>query len=201
MVMAMTVATPQGSMDLGRAPKSAAGPDLRQLVLGSEGAFGVITSVTVRVRPLPRSTVHEGWRFASFGAGQSALRRLAQDGPLPTVLRLSDETETMVGLAEPDAIGGGDAGTGCLAVAGYEGEPDEVAGRRERAHAVLRESGGRFLGGEPGENWARGRFRAPYLRDALLDAGAFAETLETAGFWSALPGAARGGAHRRSPPP
>lgn len=188
MVTALTVATPQGPMDIGRAPRSAAGPDLRQLVLGSEGAFGVITSVTVRVRPVPATKVYEGWRFTTFDAGRTALRRLAQDGPLPTVLRLSDETETMIGLARPDAIGGGlDASAGCLAVAGYEGTAEEVADRRERAHAVLRAAGGEFLGGEPGDSWSHGRFSAPYLRDALLDVGAFAETLETAAFWSDVP--------------
>ncbi len=188
MVVALTVATPRGTMDIGRAPRSAAGPDLRQLVLGSEGAFGVITSVTVRVRPVPRTTRYEGWRFASFDAGRTALRRLAQDGPLPTVLRLSDETETMIGLAKPDAIGGGfDPAAGCLAITGYEGDPAEVDDRRTRAHAVLREAGGEFLGEEPGDSWSHGRFSAPYLRDALLDAGAFAETLETAAFWSAVP--------------
>ncbi len=188
MVMALRVATPQGTLELGRAPRSAAGPDLRQLVLGSEGAFGVITSVTVRVRPKPRSKVYEGWRFTSFAAGQAALRALAQDGPLPTVLRLSDETETLIGLADPEAIGAGlDSAAGCLAIAGYEGTAQETAARRERAHAVLRDAGGEFLGEEPGDKWAHGRFSAPYLRDALLDAGAFAETLETAAFWSDIP--------------
>src|SRR6266545_732835 len=83
-----------GPLTLGRAPASAAGPDLRQLFLGSEGALGVITSVTVRIRPVPASQRFEGWRFVSFEAGIAAVRRLAQDGPLPAVLRLSDEQET-----------------------------------------------------------------------------------------------------------
>ncbi|MEO3766622.1 FAD-binding oxidoreductase [Streptomyces sp. B5E4] len=189
MVVGLTVATPEGTLRLGRAPRSAAGPDLRQLVLGSEGAFGVITSVTVRVRPLPQVRAYEGWRFGSFDAGAAALRALAQDGPLPTVLRLSDETETMVGLARPEDIGAPDASGpgGCLVVTGYEGAAGEAADRRAAAHVVLRAAGGELLGAEPGESWAEGRYRAPYLRDALLDAGAFAETLETAGFWTALP--------------
>ncbi|WP_055585413.1 FAD-binding oxidoreductase [Peterkaempfera griseoplana] len=190
MVVGLTVATPEGTLDLGRAPRSAAGPDLRQLVLGSEGTLGVITSVTVRIHPLPESRVYEGWRFPSFDAGAAALRRLAQDGPLPTVLRLSDETETMVGLARPDAIGtadGGPAAGGCLAVTGFEGTAEETARRREQARAVLLDCGGEPLGEAPGEHWARGRYSAPYLRDALLNAGAFAETLETAAFWSAVP--------------
>ncbi|WP_086695971.1 FAD-binding oxidoreductase [Streptomyces recifensis] len=189
MVLGLTLATPEGTVETGRAPRSAAGPDLRQLVLGSEGAFGVITSVTVRVRPRPEQRLYEGWRFATFAEGAAALRRLAQDGPRPTVLRLSDETETLVGLAQPDAIGAAlaDGGTGCLAVTGYEGTPADTARRREEAAAVLRECGGTLVGTEPGERWAHGRYAAPYLRDALLDAGAFAETLETAAFWSRIP--------------
>ncbi|MEU3731347.1 FAD-binding oxidoreductase [Streptomyces sp. NPDC033538] len=189
MVLGLTLATPEGTLDTGRAPRSAAGPDLRQLVLGSEGAFGVITSVTVRVRPVPEVRRYEGWRFASFDEGAAALRRLAQDGPRPTVLRLSDETETLIGLAQPDAIGASldrqDAG--CLAVVGFEGTEEDTAHRRDGAAAVLRESGGTFAGEEPGERWAHGRYSAPYLRDSLLDAGALAETLETAAYWSRLP--------------
>ncbi|MCP3819759.1 FAD-binding oxidoreductase [Streptomyces sp. A3M-1-3] len=191
MVLGLTVATPEGTLDVGRAPRSAAGPDLRQLVLGSEGAFGVITSVTVRIRPLPESKVYEGWRFPTFEAGAAALRRLAQDGPRPTVLRLSDETETLIGLAQPDAIGGADSTTpqpaGCVAIAGFEGTAEDTASRQAQARAVLRACGGELLGEEPGERWAHGRYSAPYLRDSLLDAGAFAETLETAAFWSRIP--------------
>ncbi|MFJ4871497.1 FAD-binding oxidoreductase [Streptomyces sp. NPDC088757] len=189
MVLALTLATPEGTLDTGRAPRSAAGPDLRQLVLGSEGALGVITAVTVRIRPLPRRRVYEGWRFSSFEAGTAALRRLAQDGPRPTVLRLSDETETFIGLAQPDAIGASDAppSGGCVAIAGYEGTEIDTATRRAAAREVLLDAGGEYIGEEPGDRWAHGRYNAPYLRDALLDAGAFAETLETAAFWSALP--------------
>ncbi|PRH78533.1 FAD-binding oxidoreductase, partial [Streptomyces solincola] len=188
MVLALDVATPEGAWQAGRAPRSAAGPDLRQLVLGSEGAFGVVTSVTVRIRPLPERRVYEGWRFATFDAGAAALRRLAQDGPRPTVLRLSDETETFVGLAHPDRIGGpAPEAAGCMAVVGYEGTAEDTAERRSRARRALLAAGGEYAGEEPGEHWARGRYDAPYLRDGLLDAGAFAETLETAAFWSDIP--------------
>ncbi|MBX6766479.1 MAG: FAD-binding oxidoreductase [Actinomadura rubrobrunea] len=188
MVVALTAATPEGTLSLGRAPRSAAGPDLRQLLLGSEGAFGVITSVTVRIRPAPEASAYEGWRFPSFSQGTAALRRLAQDGPLPTVLRLSDEAETMVGLADPDALGAGlEEASGCLAVVGFEGAPQEIADRRDKVRAVLEEEGGEPLGPGPGQAWEHGRYAAPYLRDALLDVGAFAETLETAAFWSGLP--------------
>ena len=69
LVVGLAVATPVGPLELGRAPASAAGPDLRQLVLGSEGVFGVITSVTVRVRRLPTATAYDGWRLAVLRRG------------------------------------------------------------------------------------------------------------------------------------
>jgi alkyldihydroxyacetonephosphate synthase len=185
LVVGLTVATPAGPLDLGRAPASAAGPDLRQLFLGSEGAFGVITSVTVRVRRLPEEKVYEGWRWASFDAGAAAVRTLAQTQLLPTVLRLSDENETALNLADPDAVGGSSTG-GCLMVVGHEGTADAVAARRAEVSAVLTELGGTAVGDGPGQAWSAGRYSAPYLRDSMLDVGVLVETLETATWWSHL---------------
>src|SRR5207302_4316787 len=128
----------------------------------------------------------EGWRFESFMGGAGALRRLAQDGPLPTVLRLSDETETALNLARPADVGSGGGDGGCLAIIGYEGSVDEVEARREGATRVLKAAGATPEPGA-GESWERERYRGPYLRDALLDAGALVETLETVTFWSRVP--------------
>ncbi|WP_293787545.1 FAD-binding oxidoreductase [uncultured Aeromicrobium sp.] len=185
MVVGLTVATPRGTIEVGHAPRAAAGPDWRQILLGSEGAFGVITRVRVRVRPLPQARVFEGWRFADFATGAAALRRLAQDGPLPTVLRLSDEMETFVNLAAPTESLETTPG-GCLAITGYEGTGEDVTRRKAAATAVLHDAGGTPLGEEAGEAWRAGRFDAPYLRDPLLEHGVLVETLETATFWSSL---------------
>lgn len=189
MVVGLVMATPRGTLDLGRAPATAAGPDLRQLVLGSEGAFGVVTSVRVRVRRLPEARTYAGWRFASFSEGCAAMRTLAQDGSraglLPTVLRLSDETETMVNLASPDAVGAASDG-GCLMIVGHEGGQEAVESRRAATATVLEGLGGTDLGATPGQAWADGRFAGPYLRDSLLDVGVLVETLETATFWGNL---------------
>jgi alkyldihydroxyacetonephosphate synthase len=183
LVVGLRVATPRGEVRLGSAPANAAGPDLRQLFLGSEGAFGVITEVTVRVRKLPEVKVYEGWRWASFAAGADAMRTLAQAGMLPTVLRLSDEAETAINLARPDEIGGQSTG-GCLMITGYEGTPSAVAAKRAAVTELLTGLGGNAVGEAAGEAWAHGRFDAPYLRDSLLDVGVLVETLETATFWS-----------------
>lgn len=183
MVVGLRVATPSGDARLGSSPANASGPDLRELFLGSEGAFGVITEVTVRVRPLPEVKVYEGWQWPSFAAGADAMRALAQSDLLPTVLRLSDENETAINLARPDAIGGAGSG-GCLMIVGYEGTPEAVEAKQAAVTAALQKLGGTALGREPGESWAEGRFAAPYLRDSLLDVGVLVETLETATFWS-----------------
>ncbi|MCZ0915039.1 FAD-binding oxidoreductase [Gordonia amicalis] len=184
MVEGLVLATPRGTLEFGTAPRSAAGPDLRQLILGSEGAFGVITGVRVRIRPVPATRLFDGWRFDSFADGATALRRLAQDGPLPTVIRLSDEVETAINLADPAQLGGDS--TGCLVITGYEGSDQEVRRRRDAASEVLVDAGGTALGSGPGESWRTGRFAGPYLRDPLLDAGVLVETLETVTYWSKL---------------
>ncbi|MBJ7330062.1 MAG: FAD-binding oxidoreductase [Solirubrobacteraceae bacterium] len=174
--------TPAGVLDLGRAPGTAAGPDLKQLMLGSEGAFGVITEVTVRVRPLPKVRRHEGWRVASFSEGVALVRAIGQDGPRPDLLRLSDETETALGVA----TAGEAAGDGCLMLVGWEGAADDVARRADATTAFLRAAGAVSLGEEAAESWRHGRFRAPRLRDELLGAGLLVETLETAVRWRDL---------------
>jgi alkyldihydroxyacetonephosphate synthase len=181
MVVGLRVATPIGELKLGSAPANAAGPDLREVVLGSEGTLGVITEVTVRVRRVAAEKVYDAWSFPTFAEGADAMRKLAQSGLLPTVLRLSDETETMVNLASQNDIGG-DGVSGCLMIVGHEGA--DVAARRGEVTDVLGSLGGGHLGEERGAAWAQGRFHAPYLRDSLLDVGVLVETLETATFWS-----------------
>lgn len=185
MVLAITAATPRGTFTAGgRAPQSAAGPDLRQLLLGSEGTFGVITEVTVRVRPHPPAVIDEAWSFDGFGKGIAALRALAQDGrQLTSVVRLSDEAETSV-LA---LTGGGRPAAGCLMVTSYEGTAAAAKARRAAAARIIAAAGGTALGPAPVAAWRGSRFSAPYLRDSLLDAGVLTETLETAATWANVP--------------
>jgi alkyldihydroxyacetonephosphate synthase len=101
------------------------------------------------------------------------------------VLRLSDETETSLNLADPAHVGAGAGGV--LLVVGHEGEAALVDGRRSVVAQRLAAAGASGPDEAAGRSWLEGRFRAPYLRDSLLDAGVLVETLETAAFWSALP--------------
>ncbi|MBJ7399119.1 FAD-binding oxidoreductase [Mycolicibacterium sp.] len=186
MVRGMRVVSPAGVLDLGRAPASAAGPDLRELFAGSEGVFGIITRVRVRVHPVPEAVRYEAWSFPDFTTGADALRAVIQTGTGPTVLRLSDEAETGINLATTSNIGEQSITGGCLAITMFEGSHAHAESRHEETSAVLAAHGGTSLGEGPAKAWEHGRFNAPYLRDALLSAGALCETLETATSWSNL---------------
>lgn len=183
MVQHLVIATPSGTLELGRAPASAAGPDLRELFVGSEGTLGVITEVTVRVHPVPETTAYQAWSFPDFATGAAALRSVVQAGAAPTVLRLSDEAETGLNLARSSAVGG-EPVAGCLAITTFEGSAAHVAARSAEAAELLAAAGGKALGDTPAREWEHGRFAAPYLRDALLDVGVLCETLETATNWA-----------------
>jgi alkyldihydroxyacetonephosphate synthase len=212
LVEGLRLIAPAGEVRRRPVPASAAGPDLGELVVGSEGVLGVICEATLRVRPVPRVRRYEGWSFRSFAEGREAFRVMEQADAAPDVARLSDEEETRLAIAFASRAGGaaekarraymrlrGHEG-GCLAITGFEGEEEDVERRRLRAAALLRAGGGIRLGRRPGEAWLRGRYAGPYLRDELLDRGLLIETLETATSWSGLEGLyeAVGGALRRS---
>ena len=198
MVHGLRVVTPVGEIVLGHGPSTAAGPDLRQLLVGSEGVLGVITEVTLRVRHLPGASRYEGVMLPSYAAGLTAVRVLAQAGLKPDVMRLSDDAETATTLAMSGPSGRtksaldlylrarGAAG-GVLAILGWEGTAGSVKARREAGWALLRKHGAVSLGARVGESWRHGRYSGPYLRDVLLDEGYLVETFETATDWALLP--------------
>jgi alkyldihydroxyacetonephosphate synthase len=186
MILGLRMITPAGTLDLGRVAASAAGPDLRQLAIGSEGVFGVITKVRLRVHPAPETTRYEAWSFPDFASGAAALRAVTQIGTGPTVVRLSDEAETGVNLATTETIGESKITGGCLGLTLFEGTKEHTESRQAETRALLEAHGGTSLGEAPARAWERGRFAAPYLRDSLLAAGALCETLETATDWSNL---------------
>ena len=197
LVEGLLCTSPVGEVRTAPVPASAAGPSLRELLVGSEGVLGVISEVTLRVRPRPESRRYEGWSFRSFAEGAEAFRVMEQEDASPDVARLSDEQETRLSMALSSSGGAaarlgrsylrlrGHEG-GCVAIVGFEGDADGAERRRLRTAELLRAGGGVSLGQQPGRAWERGRFAAPYLRDELLDRGVLVETLETATCWSRL---------------
>lgn len=178
-VLGMTLQTPAGPLTLGRGAATAAGPSLLQLLVGSEGAFGVITSVTMRIRRLPAVKKYDAYLVRSWADGIEQLRALEQSGVVPTVARLSDLEETRVSLqlSAPGVVKKLGSGR-CLMILGWEGSAASVRSRR-RAASI---KGIRLPGA--GDKWEHGRYAGPYLRDDLMDAGFLVETLETSAPWS-----------------
>jgi alkyldihydroxyacetonephosphate synthase len=192
-VVGVTAVTPRGTIATRPVPSSATGPEMREMLVGSEGAFGIITEATMRLRPLPATRVFRSFLLPSFEAGVETCRTILQSGLHPAVMRLSDETETAGSFAlagtSPFAqavlrrLGRNPGAHLLLSSVGL----DRIAAREASAMArIARAHGGLPLGSSPGHKWSRDRFRHPYLRDGMIDAGLFVETFETATSWSNL---------------
>jgi alkyldihydroxyacetonephosphate synthase len=197
LVSSVRLIAPAGEMGTLETPHTAAGPALRELIVGSEGTLGVIPDVTVRVRPAPGVRRYEAWIAEDFESGTEIVRALAQGPGLPDVIRVSDEEETWVSLTMqgPRGLTGALFGRylglrrragGCLMIVGHEGDQESVARRRALAVRELRAGGAVYLGQAAGRSWEHGRFQGPYLRDTLMEMGAMVETLETSHTWSSL---------------
>jgi alkyldihydroxyacetonephosphate synthase len=197
LVSSIRLLAPAGNLETLETPHTAAGPALRELVVGSEGVLGVIPEVTVRVRPLPKVRRYEAWMAGSFEAGTEIVRAMAQGPGLPDIVRVSDEEETQgsLALSGPRGLTGAlfgrylglrKRGGGCLTIVGFEGDEESVARRRALAVRALRAGGAVYLGQAAGRSWEHGRYQGPYLRDTLMGMGAMVETLETAHTWSRL---------------
>ncbi len=197
LVTSIRLCAPAGELQTLQTPHTAAGPALRELIVGSEGVFGAIPDVDVRVRPAPARRRYEAWIAESFEAGAEIVRALAQGPGLPDVVRVSDEEETQgsLALSGPRGFAGrafdgylglrGRRG-GALLVVGHEGSEESVARRRALTVRALRAGGAAYLGQGAGRSWEHGRYQGPYLRDLLMGMGAIVETLETSHTWTRL---------------
>ncbi len=195
MVTALRLVSPAGDLSTIAGPRASSGPSILEMVLGSEGTLGVITEVTVRVRPAPETSIYEVSLVRDFQSGLRIVRDLAQEGALPTVMRVSDrvETEISIGMSRPDGMAGAvfdgwlelrGRTEGSLVVTGYEGSRNEVRTERNATRRALSRTGAVGLGKGAGRSWKEGRFHGPYLREALLDRGLVVDTFETSAVWS-----------------
>ncbi len=158
----------------GRAPREAAGPDLSQLFVGSEGTLGVITEVQLRVHELPRAAGKLAYAFPTFLEGLEACRRILRRGATPAVLRLYDthESQRYDGDGRSVLLVLDEAEPGLLdATLKIVGEECRVA---EALDPVLVDA------------WLSHRNDVSQLGTAL-EHGYVVDTYEIAGRWSALP--------------
>ncbi len=184
-----------GTLELPSFPASAAGPDLRELVLGSEGRFGIISEVKVRITRLAEQERFYSVFMPSWQQALAGIRSLVQARVPLSMLRLSNaiETETQLALAGHPrqiawlekylALRGAGAGK-CMLTFGVTGQRAQNALSLKQAKRLLKGFGGVFSGTLLGNKWAENRFRFPYLRHGLWAAGYAVDTLETATDWS-----------------
>jgi alkyldihydroxyacetonephosphate synthase len=197
-----TVETPLGALDLPPFPNSAAGPDLREITLGSEGRMGIITEATVRITPLPEREIFRAAFFATFASGMAAIRELAQARLPLSMLRLSNAIETQTSLAlaghkrlltsiewylAKRGIGDGKA----MLIFAVTGAKAVTRSAGRAAAAIIEKHGGAHLGAavgaQFGKQWAKSRFYTPYLRNTLWERGFAVDTVETATTWDKIP--------------
>jgi alkyldihydroxyacetonephosphate synthase len=193
--------TPQGQLELPHFPASAAGPDVKEMVLGSEGRLGIITQAQVRVCPKPQAEKFFGVFFPSWPQGIAAVKAIAQQDVPVSMLRLSnpEETQTTLMLSGKSWVGMADRGlrwigygdTRCLLVFGATGTAAGVRRVRREVKAICRKHGGLFVGTVVGHTWEKNRFLGPYLRNTLWEQGVAVDTLETALPWKNVEAAAR----------
>lgn len=206
LTQAVRVVTPVGIIETKDVPTTAAGPSLLQVLIGSEGAYGVIVEATMRIHPLPAVRDYRGLLFHSLEDGLAAYRDLVQTpGLSPAIIRLSDAPET----AACAALSHGRHGLHRLAdlltrqilrvqkydlfegsvlmILGFEGSARWTERRWGLALDICGAHRGFALGRAVGRSWMRERFALPYLRDILLGAGVLVDTLETTTTWSNLP--------------
>jgi alkyldihydroxyacetonephosphate synthase len=181
MVLGLAVVLPDGSFAAPRpGPRSAAGPALHQLWLGSEGALGVVLGAVLRVHRLPESVVGRGYGFPDLASGLEAMRSIMQSGIRPLVMRLYDAEDTAFNGYDLHPDGG------CLLVvanAGLAAVAEAEAGAVKRFAAAADD-----LGEDPWLRWQKHRFdlSAERLKGFLEPPGSYLDTIELAGPWTVL---------------
>jgi alkyldihydroxyacetonephosphate synthase len=188
------IETLAGTLDIPTIPASSAGPDIREIIMGSEGRFGVITEATVRITRLPEKEVFCVYFVPDWAKAKAAVRELVQQKIPLSMVRLSngEETRTQLVLAGHTlAIAGLEkvlnwrgAGEGkCMLTIGFTGSPQRIKFSQTEVTRILKEFDTVATGQVLGKRWLQNRFKAPYLREALWKLGYAVDTLETAVDW------------------
>jgi alkyldihydroxyacetonephosphate synthase len=179
LVESLRVVTPAGIMESRRLPGSGAGPSPDRLMIGSEGALGVITEAWMRLQDRPRFRAGAAVAFDDFLAGARAVRAVGQAGLFPANLRLVDAAEC--------AANGVNDGSFALLVLAFESADHPLDAWHARALQLVQDHGGRLLADtSTAEAWRTAFIRMPYQRELLVPRHLIVDTFETAITWDRL---------------
>jgi len=183
LITGMEVVLPSGEILLIRStPRSATGPDLRQLLIGAEGTCGVVTRATLRIRPSPEERHWLVYSFPDMEIGLTAIRHVIQKGLRPAIVRLYDDLESahLSGMEQnPEKP--------CVLIIGCEGDREQVVYEATRVSTILLGAGGSAQTTQLAENWWKDRFNTRGLLKTLRVENSIADALEVSGSWRILP--------------
>ncbi|WP_432513178.1 FAD-binding oxidoreductase [Kineococcus sp. SYSU DK001] len=201
---AVRVVTPKGLVATAEVPVQSAGPSVREMVLGSEGRLGIITEATVQVHRTAEERVILAYFFPDYGSGLKAMHDIAASDAAPSITRVSDEMETQFTLAtskKGSTLGqllnkgvqlyaskrkGFDLSKMCLSFIGFEGSALHVRRNKQLVGEIVKKHGGFGVGSGPGTLYDQKKFDTPYIRDFILDRGAYGDVSETSSSWTTL---------------
>lgn len=204
MVIALRMVTPQGTIETRTVPKAASGISINHMCIGSEGALGIITEVSVAVHPLPEKRAFYGVLFDDFQRGIDAIYECVRQDCMPTVMRLNDPEKTALSFAcksqpTPMAafvskwmkrylrhIKGMNLDNSCFMIVGFDGHARDFYRLRRQAKRIFKQHGGAWLGNAPGRAFEKSKYDFPYMRDMIMDYNLAADVSETSTPWSNL---------------
>ena len=191
-----TLVTPQGVLNIADIPASAAGPDLREMMMGTEGRAGIFTEVKMRVQSQPEEELFKVVFLPNWEAGKEVLRQAVQSNIRLSMLRLSNAFETDAHLhlgTSPSQFlaintylkARGLSSNKVMLTYGLSGDKAQNALALTQFKNLLKQHGGISgkLANLMGKIWSHGRFKFPYLRGTLWEKGIMVDTFETATNW------------------
>ena len=180
LVESLRSVTPAGMVETRRLPGSGAGPSPDRMMIGAEGALGVITEAWVRVQDRPAHKAGAAIGFADFKKAAEAIRAVSQAGLHPSNLRLVDANEARVN--------GVNDGSEALMVLAFESGDHPLEAWMARALTLVQDHGGRVHDDLDAANrWRTAFIRMPYNREILTPLDIINDTFETAITWDQFP--------------
>ncbi len=198
LVVSQEYITPQGSFKTHDFPATATGPKINDIMKGSEGCFGVLVAVTMKIFKFqPKNSKQFAFMFPKFDNAVNAVRQISQsDSGMPSIFRVSDPEETDIAMKtynlDKSIIGkvmdlkGLKSGSRCLLMGQTDGDKAFSNNLLKQIKKICSKNYGSNLSGYPMRKWYKGRFSDPYMRDAFNDFGVLIDTLEASVTWGNL---------------
>jgi len=198
LVLGQEYVTPSGSFKTYDYPATATGPKINDLMKGSEGSFGILVELTMKIfRFMPENRRYFAFMFPSWEAAVEASREIMQgEFGMPAVFRISDPEETDRGLKlfgvnsklleRVMSLRGMKPGQRCIGMGTSEGEKGFAKHIKARIKKICAQHRAMNLTGLPAKMWEKTRYLEPLMREDLMDYGIITDTLEASVNWDNL---------------